>query len=117
MSRALSRLNVYHMHEIHTAEGYSVDIILPERRIALEVDGPHHFTQHGKPTGATVLKRRQLRATGWSMVAIPYYEWYRMNGNGQQECEYLFNMIMNPAHPTHADYTASWVKDGVPGGW
>ena len=50
------------------------------------------------------------------MVAIPYYEWYRMNGNLQQESEYLFNMIMNPAQPTH-DYAPSWVKDGVPGGW
>ena len=27
------------------------------------------------PTGATVLKRRQLRAAGWALLPVPYWEW------------------------------------------
>ena len=27
------------------------------------------------PTGATALKRRQLRAAGWALLPVPYWEW------------------------------------------
>ena len=34
-------------------------------KVAIEVDGPSHFVgSSGQPTGATMLKRRQLRAAG-----------------------------------------------------
>ena len=62
-------------------------------RVAIEVDGPSHFTQVGTPSGATLLKRRQLRATGWNVVAIPYFEWYRLDRNVQREDEYLCRLL------------------------
>ena len=40
----------------------------------MEVDGPSHFLGR-TPTGATALKRRQLRAAGWALLPVPYWEW------------------------------------------
>ena len=52
------------------------------RRIAIEADGPFHFTANGmgrsgEPTelGTTVIRRRLLRAGGWKVIPIPFYEW------------------------------------------
>ena len=42
--------------------------------IAVEVDGPSHFWGR-TPTGATALKRRQLREAGWALLPVPYWEW------------------------------------------
>ena len=58
--------------------GYSVDVLLrglPGRpRVVVEVDGPSHFVgQH--LTGSTQLKHRLLRAMGWEVVQVPYFEW------------------------------------------
>ena len=44
------------------------------REVAVEVDGPSHFVGR-TPTGATALKRRQLRAAGWALLSVPYWEW------------------------------------------
>jgi len=44
-----------------------------EREVAIEVDGPPHFCGR-TPTGATALKRRQLRAAGWALLPVPYWE-------------------------------------------
>ena len=67
---------------------YSVDLVLPDRRLAVEVDGKVHFARRGpweldleNPSGGaqvlgrTALKRRQIRAMGWRLVAVPYWEW------------------------------------------
>ena len=56
------------------------------REVAIEVDGPSHFCGR-TPTGATALKRRQLRAAGWALLAVPYWEWdvHGMNNAAKQE--------------------------------
>lgn len=64
-------------HEVRTREGYLLDFVVEWHGVplALEVDGPTHFLQPGAaPTGATKLKRRQLREAGWRLVSIPYWE-------------------------------------------
>ena len=88
---ALRRLRMPTVSEHTTAEGYSIDLALPERRVAIEVDGPHHFSQPPEyvPSGATVIKRRQLRALGWNLIAIPFYEWYALEGKADAEECYL----------------------------
>lgn len=58
-------------------------------KVALEVDGPHHFAQDGHETGATLLKQRQLRATGWRPLSVPYLQWYAMQHNQNKENAYL----------------------------
>lgn len=46
------------------------------------------------PTGATVLKRRQLRAAGWLLLPVPYWEWQALQHTDpavlrQRRCEHL----------------------------
>mmetsp|Transcript_1144 Transcript_1144/g.1555 ORF Transcript_1144/g.1555 Transcript_1144/m.1555 type:complete len:708 (-) Transcript_1144:146-2269(-) len=61
-----------------------------ERKVAVEFDGPAHFTkqrqleQHGpkqdtpRALGHTVLKYKLLKAQGWTVVRIPFYEFDRI---------------------------------------
>ena len=49
----------------------------------MQVDGPSHFTARGRrPLGATLLKRRQLRACGLCVVSVPYWRWAALGENG-----------------------------------
>ena len=56
--------------------------------VAIEVDGPSHFCGRA-PTGATALKRRQLRAAGWALLPVPYWEWDALGRNKAAKAEYL----------------------------
>ena len=63
-----------------------------EHKIAVEFDGPHHFTvmattgeelsriENGtkiipRVLGHTILKYKMLKKKGWTVIRIPYYEW------------------------------------------
>ena len=63
------------------ASGYSIDALVTlndGERVAVEVDGPSHFIGRShQPTGATLLKHRQLRYFGWRLESVPYWEWDR----------------------------------------
>lgn len=49
------------------------------RRIAIEVDGPFHFPVNARtPLGHTMIRRRLLRAAGWTTVSIPWYDWFTL---------------------------------------
>lgn len=56
------------------AAGYSIDITLPQLRIAIEADGPSHTsrTPGGAMLGATAMKRRHLQRLGWQVINVPY---------------------------------------------
>ena len=44
--------------------------------IALEVDGPHHFTANKRTLGGgTAARHRLLNAAGWAVVSVPYFLW------------------------------------------
>ena len=74
--------------EVRSLQGYSLDAVVQMGgcEVAVEVDGPSHFVGH-KPTGSTLLKRRQLRSAGWALVEVPYWEWnaLRKEGTGAKE--------------------------------
>ena len=36
-----------------------------------------------------MLKRRQLRAAGWLLLAVPYWEWYPLGNDAAGRREYL----------------------------
>lgn len=63
--------------------GYTLDWLVQWRGVSLgvEVDGPRHFLGR-RPSGATALKRRQVRAFGTPLVSIPYWEWDGMRDGG-----------------------------------
>jgi hypothetical protein len=74
------------MHPVleHVAEGglFCIDIALkpkagPGQRVAVEVDGPTHYTRSRpyRELGATVLRRRLLEWHGWRVVSVPVREW------------------------------------------
>ncbi|GMH58626.1 hypothetical protein TrST_g7219 [Triparma strigata] len=51
----------------------------PGRKIALEFDGPDHFTRTTQRSlGHTVLKYRLLTSLGYAVVRVPYYVWDRI---------------------------------------
>ncbi|KAJ7249572.1 hypothetical protein O6H91_Y423900 [Diphasiastrum complanatum] len=59
----------------YTGAEYSLDAALVEEKIAIEVDGPSHFTRNtGLPLGHTVLKRRLLKASGWNILPVSYHQ-------------------------------------------
>ncbi len=69
-----------HLAETSDDENYD-----KKQRIAVEFDGPSHFTKVGVSTfgkkpdkpralGHTVLKYKLLRKAGWTIVRIPFYE-------------------------------------------
>lgn len=65
-------------------------------RIAIEADGPLHFCINcNHPLGRTVLKHRQLRALGWKVLSVPYFEWEELNYNSSSEQQYLKKKIQS----------------------
>jgi hypothetical protein len=77
--------------EVRSPQGYSLDAVVllhGGREVAIEVDGPSHFCGR-TPTGATALKRRQLRAAGWGLLPVPYWEWHALGSSEAAKQEYL----------------------------
>ncbi|KAI4384179.1 hypothetical protein MLD38_002367 [Melastoma candidum] len=74
---------------------YTVDAALIDKRIALEIDGPTHFSRNTWiPLGHTTLKRRYINAAGWKVVSISHQEWEKLQGEHEQ-MEYL-RLLLQP---------------------
>ena len=58
---------------------FSIDITLPactqkgHPKVAVEVDGPQHFTSSGGKTGSTQLRDFLLVQRGWRIISLPYF--------------------------------------------
>ena len=76
--------------QVVTEQGYSLDAVVRVggHEVAVEVDGPSHFVGR-QPTGATTLKRRQLRESGWALVDVPFWEWDALKTDHAKKAEYL----------------------------
>jgi hypothetical protein len=102
-------------------EVLSIDIADPQDRIAIEVDGPAHFItridkedgpvgftkvnkgkleyvfawngEHQVINGPTALKQRLLHSLGWKVVHLPFWEWYRLQGDGSAEEDYCASTL------------------------
>ena len=72
----LCTLGLAMREEVRTPLGYRLDAVVVHAGsvVAVEVDGPKSVVGR-TPTGATAIKRRQLRAAGWKVLPVPYWEW------------------------------------------
>ncbi len=76
VSSLLSSIGLQPKEEVLTKQGYRLDALVEVngKKIGVEVDGPSHFLGM-KPTGSTILKRRQVtHLEGIPLVSVPY--WY-----------------------------------------
>ncbi|CDP19087.1 unnamed protein product [Coffea canephora] len=74
-------------------EGYTLDAVLVDIKVALEIDGPTHFSRNsGVPLGHTMLKRRYIAAAGWKLVSVPHQEWEELQGEFEQ-LDYLRRIL------------------------
>ncbi|CAG9463319.1 unnamed protein product [Pedinophyceae sp. YPF-701] len=89
VSLALARLGVPHVNERTVEDGLKyIDVAIEQGdvRLAVEVDGPSHFTRNtAQPLGSTLLSRRVTRACGWHVLSIPHYEWPKDDPHAQAE--------------------------------
>ena len=97
---------------LHDESGYSLDMVVDSgggKLLALQVDGSYRFV-NGEPTGATLLKRRQLTHLGLRLVSVPYWEWNALKHNDEdiqsrQRLEYLrVKLEIAPRHVEAAQY-------------
>jgi hypothetical protein len=83
--------------ELLTEDGFfSIDIALIRAdgtKVAIEVDGPTHFTSNDpkRMNGATMLRNRFLEARGWRVVSVPVEAWSGVPRGGKEQ--YLMDLL------------------------
>jgi hypothetical protein len=64
----------------------AVDIALPDECIAIEVDGPHHFTKNTLRPMADIHNRTVLlEHRGWKVVSVPFFSWYGVDEGSRRD--------------------------------
>jgi hypothetical protein len=111
---SLLALGLAPREEVRTEQGYSLDAVVLHggREVAIEVDGPSHFCGR-TPTGATALKRRQLRAAGWALLPVPYWEWdaFGRGSNSTAKQEYLRDALHTTSRHQGATSACAHLSD------
>ena len=85
---------------------FSVDVLLEApggRLVAVEADGPQHFTRTAphQPLGQTILRQRLVQARVDGVVSIPFFEWDQVGGEPAAQEAYLKSKL------------APWLQDGL----
>ena len=77
-----------------------IDLAITDRRIALEFDGPSHFTRSTlESLGHTRLRDRLLSAimmpssAGRHVVSIPFFDWDRLHNRPEQMDAYVMQRL------------------------
>ncbi|KAJ4969584.1 hypothetical protein NE237_016285 [Protea cynaroides] len=77
----------------YAVDGYTLDAVLVDQKIGLEIDGPTHFSRNsGTPLGHTMLKRWYIASAGWRLISLSYQEWEELQGSFQQ-LDYLRKIL------------------------
>jgi len=90
----LSEMQIEFVEEfIDERSGYSLDLLLRDKRTAIEVDGPSHFIVGTHiPLGKTVMKHRHMQQLGFDLRILPYWEWDQLKGKEQKK-EYIRRLL------------------------
>ncbi len=101
VGESLRRLGVSHELEYITADGlFSIDLAIVDRQIALEFDGPSHFTTSTlEPLCRTRLRDRLLSAMGWHVVSIPFFEWDKLHHPEQMDAYVKRRLLQDAPTP------------------
>ena len=80
VSAMLEDMGWVHSFEHETDLGLSLDLAQPESRRAIEFDGPFHYLRDVANgdyvvNGPTRFKSRLLRALGWHLATVAFFEW------------------------------------------
>ncbi|KAG6401952.1 hypothetical protein SASPL_138820 [Salvia splendens] len=77
----------------YSVDGYTVDAVCLDKKVALEIDGPTHFSRNtGVPLGHTMLKRRYIAAVGWKIISVSHQDWEELQGEFEQ-LDYLTRIL------------------------
>ncbi|GFR50753.1 hypothetical protein Agub_g13020, partial [Astrephomene gubernaculifera] len=117
----LRRLGCQPRCERTTLDGlFSIDtsLVWEGRRVAVEVDGPTHFTcsQPYRPLGRTLARRRCLEIRGWRVVSVAGHEWRALGGDAAREEAYMSAALEGALWRTHVLEGLSGLGRGRQGG-
>uniref|UniRef100_K4A2M1 RAP domain-containing protein n=1 Tax=Setaria italica TaxID=4555 RepID=K4A2M1_SETIT len=77
----------------YAIDGYTVDAVLVDEKLAFEIDGSTHFSRNlGTPLGHTAFKRCYITPSGWKLVSLSLQEWDELQGEFEQ-LEYLRRIL------------------------
>ena len=86
-------MGIYHENEKYVEYGYIVDIFIPGMNAIIEYDGPDHYeSYHSRPTGNTIMKRRHLRALGYTLLPL-HYKRYNMNFTTEKKIDVIEQLL------------------------
>ena len=55
-------------------------------KVAIEVEGPHHYIQPSSTlSGSTLYRNRALAARGYVVISVPYWDWKALDSTAQQQ--------------------------------
>ena len=63
--------------------------------LCIEVDGPsHYYTNTRIMNSSTLMKHRHLKASGWFVISLPYWEWNKFK-TVHEKRNYLITKMSN----------------------
>ena len=77
--------------------GLLVDIAWPAQQVALQVQGPEMYSLASRSAlGPSQFKGRLMRASGWTVVDVPFWEWDQLGANEGHKVSYLCTRLGVP---------------------
>lgn len=82
VSEALRQASITFQEEyFDKATAHSIDIAFTSQKIAVEIDGPHHYVNHSHDgsisqiqSGSTILRNKMLKKAQWKLIILPYWQ-------------------------------------------